>query len=79
LRMPGAVFAMLQTMDTNIPIWDWPRLSIALLRAILFDGIHAVTIPREAVTPWVTDAGAQVLLPNWDMILPMVRELFGLF
>ena len=79
LRVPSAVFAMLQTMDTNIPIWDWPRLSIALLRAILFDGIHAVTIPREAVTPWVTDAGAQVLLPNWDLILPMVREMFGLF
>ena len=79
LRVPGALFAMLQTMDTNIPIWDWPRLSIALLRAIFFDGIHAVAIPREAVTPWVTDAGAQVLLPNWDMILPMVRELFGLF
>jgi LCP family protein required for cell wall assembly len=79
LRVPGALIAMAQAIDTNIPIWDWPRLSIALLRAVLFDGIDAVTIPREAVTPWVTDGGAQVLLPNWELILPMVRELFGLF
>lgn len=79
LRVPGAMIALVQAVDTNIPIWDWPRLSIALLRAFLFDGINAVTIPREAVTPWVTDAGAQVLLPNWGVILPLVRELFGLF
>jgi LCP family protein required for cell wall assembly len=79
LRVPGAMIAMVQAIDTNIPIWDWPRLSIAMLRAVLFDGLHAVTIPREAVTPWVTDQGAQVLLPNWDLILPIVRELFGIF
>ncbi|HLD92706.1 MAG TPA: LCP family protein [Anaerolineales bacterium] len=79
LRVPGAMLALVQAVDTNIPVWDWPRLSIALLRAVLFDGINAVTIPREAVTPWVTNAGAQVLLPNWDLILPIVRELFGLF
>lgn len=79
LRVPGATFAMVQAIDTNIAIWDWPRLSIAMARAVLFDGIHAVTIPRDAVTPWVTNAGAQVLLPNWDLILPIVRELFGFF
>jgi len=79
LRVPGAMIAMVQAIDTNIPIWDWPRLSIALMRAVLFDGIDAITIPREAVTPWVTDAGAQVLLPNWDVISPIVRDLFGLF
>ena len=79
LHLPGAIFAMLQTVDTNIPFWDWPRLSIALLRAVLFNGIHAAAIPREAITPWVTDAGAQVLLPNWEIILPMVRDMFGLF
>lgn len=79
LRVPGAMIAMVQAIDTNIPIWDWPRLLIALLRAVIFDGITAVTIPREAVTPWITDAGAQVLLPNWDAIRPMVREMFGIF
>ncbi len=79
LHVPGAVLAMLQTVDTDIPIWDWPRLSVAMLRAVMFNGIHAVTLPREAVTPWVTDAGAQVLLPNWELILPLVREMFGLF
>ena len=79
LSVPGAMFAMVQAIDTNIPIWDWPRLSIALLRAVLFDGINAITIPREAVTPWITDAGAQVLLPNWDAIHQIILEMFGLF
>lgn len=78
-RIPGALVALVQTVDTNIPFWSWPRLLFVLLRAILFGGIDALTIPREAVTPWVTADGAQVLLPNWDMILPIVREMFGMF
>lgn len=78
-RIPGAMIALTQAVDTNIPIWNWPRLSFALLRAVLFDGIDAVVLPRESVTPWVTNAGAQVLLPNWDVILPLVQRLFGIF
>ena len=34
------------------------------------------TIAREMVTPWVTDQGASVLLPNWDQINPLVDEMF---
>lgn len=78
-RIPAALIALMQTMDTNIPFWNWPRLGVVMLRAVLFDGIHAVVLPRESVTPWVTEAGAQVLLPNWDAILPLVQNLFGIF
>lgn len=78
-RIPGAMIALTQAVDTNIPIWNWPRLGLAMLRAVLFDGIDAVVLPRESVTPWVTDAGAQVLLPNWNAILPLVKDLFGIF
>jgi LCP family protein required for cell wall assembly len=77
LRIPGAMIEMAQAVDTNIPVWSWPRLLFAMLRAVLFSGVDNVVLPREAVTPWVTDGGAQVLLPNWDLILPIVRDLFG--
>jgi LCP family protein required for cell wall assembly len=79
IRIPGALIEMVQAVDTNIPVWSWPRLVFAMLRAVLFGGIDNVVLPREAVTPWVTADGAQVLLPNWDLILPVVRELFGIF
>lgn len=79
LRIPGALIALNQAVDTNMPLWLWPRVGFVFLRAIVFDGLHAVTLPREAVTPWVTTGGAYVLLPNWDLILPVVREMFGLF
>lgn len=79
LRIPAAFVALHQAVDTNLPLWLWPRLAVVFLRAIVFDGLHAVTLPREAVTPWVTSGGAQVLLPNWELILPIVREMFGIF
>lgn len=79
LRIPGAMLALAQTVDTNIPVWAWPRLGIALTRGVLFDGLQAVVLPRTAVNPWVTADGAQVLLPDWNQILPLVREMFGLW
>jgi LCP family protein required for cell wall assembly len=79
LALPSATWQLAQAIDTNIPVWWWPRLAFALMRAILFDGVDAVVLPRIAVTPWLTAGGAQVLLPNWDEILPILRELFGLF
>ncbi|MEX2162604.1 MAG: LCP family protein [Anaerolineales bacterium] len=78
-RVPGALIEMAQAVDTNIPFWSWPRLLLALVRAVLFGAIDAVVLPREAVTPWITAGGAQVLLPNWDLILPITRDLFGVF
>ncbi len=79
LRVPGAMIALVQAMDTNVPVWDFPRIGVAVLRAIVFSGFDTRSIPREATTSWVTENGAQVLLPNWDLIGPLVREMFGLF
>jgi LCP family protein required for cell wall assembly len=79
LAIPGAIWQLAQAVDTNIPVWWWPRLVVGLVRAIAFDGVDAVVLPRTAVTPWLTEGGAQVLLPNWDQILPIVRQLFGIF
>ncbi len=79
LRIPGAMIALAEAVDTNLPMWLWPRYAFVFLRAIVFDGMHALTLPREAVTPWVTGGGAYVLLPNWNLILPLLQEMFGIF
>jgi hypothetical protein len=50
---------------------------LALIRASLSNTINSVTINREMVTPFTTDQGANVLLPNWDAINPVLLELLG--
>ncbi len=75
-RLPAVYAAILQSVDTNIPLPLWPRLGLALLRAGP-DGINNRTLTREEVTPWTTPGGANVLLPNWDKINPILMEMFG--
>jgi LCP family protein required for cell wall assembly len=79
LRIPGALIALHSAVDTDLPLWLWPRFAFVFARALLFDGFDSLVLPREAVTPWLTDQGAQVLLPNWELILPTVSEMFGIF
>ncbi|HZW03581.1 MAG TPA: LCP family protein [Anaerolineaceae bacterium] len=74
--LPAVFQAGLQAVDTNIPFWLWPRLGLAVLRAGP-DGIDSRTLNRDMVTPWLTPGGANVLLPNWDAIDPLVSEMFG--
>jgi LCP family protein required for cell wall assembly len=74
--LPGFAYAALQAVDTNIPIWQIPRLAFALVRVPLF-GIDSRVVSREMVVPFQTTAGAQVLAPNWDAINPILLEMFG--
>lgn len=75
-RIPAIATAFFNTVDTNLPVWEWPRLSLALVRAGR-DGIDMRTLTREMTRPFTTDGGAQVLGPNWDLIRPMIQEMFG--
>jgi LCP family protein required for cell wall assembly len=75
-RLPGAFWALTQVVDANIPVWQWPRLGFAFLRAVLF-GVDSRTITREMVTPFQTSGGAQVLAPNWEAINPLLVDMFG--
>jgi LCP family protein required for cell wall assembly len=75
-RLPAATAAFFSVVDTNLPPWEWLRMGFALLRTGKED-IDARTITREMVTPFVTSGGAQVLGPNWDIIRPMVDEMFN--
>lgn len=76
LRLPLVAAAGMQAVDTNLPVWHWPRIGLALLRAGA-DGIDSHTITRDMVSNSVTDYGAQVLIPNWERIRPLVQQLFG--
>jgi LCP family protein required for cell wall assembly len=77
--LPRLAASLLMLIDTDIPVWQWPRLSLALLRSTLpgGHGIQNSAITREMVTPFQTEAGAQVLAPNWPSIRPLLEEMFG--
>lgn len=63
-------------VDTDIPLWLMPRLGLAVLR-LGPEGIDTRVISREMVTPFITSEGADVLAPKWELILPLVAEMFG--
>jgi LCP family protein required for cell wall assembly len=75
IRLPFFLLSLTDVVDTDIPVWQWPRLGVAVLRAGL-TGLGNHTLDRDMVTPWITADGASVLLPNWERILPLVQEIF---
>ncbi len=75
IRLPTAMLAIQKTVDTNIPSWLWPRLGFAILRS-LPGGLDNRTLTRDEAVPSTTSSGANVLLPQWDKILPIVEEMF---
>ena len=76
IRIPAVVRTVLASVDTNVPWWQWPRLGLTLLR-VGPDGVDNRTIDRDMTTPFTTDLGANVLLPNWSLINPVLMEMFG--
>lgn len=74
--LPEFIFSLISVIDTNVPLWQLPRLIFALVRSVLF-GVDSQTITRNMVTPFQTSAGAQVLAPNWDAINPLLKDMFG--
>jgi LCP family protein required for cell wall assembly len=75
IRLPSVIVAFVESVDTNIPAYLWPRFGFSLLR-VGVDGIDNRTITREMVTPFITDYGANILLPRWDLINPVLYEMF---
>lgn len=75
-KFPRLLMALPNAVETNIPLWQLPRLGFAFVRASL-TGTDNRTITWEMVTPFITSGGAQVLNPNWDAINPLLLEVFG--
>ncbi len=76
-RWPGVIAGLSQAVQTNLPLYDWPRLGLAVLRAALTNSIDSHVLDRDYVTPYTTDLGANILLPNWDAIRPLIVDLFA--
>ena len=76
LKIPALLMALPNAIQTNIPLWQVPRLGFAFVRGTWL-GMDNRTIDWEMVTPYVTSGGAQVLLPKWDVINPVLDEMFG--
>lgn len=76
-RIPLVITTSLQALNTNLPFFEIPRLGVAMVRAIISDSINSQTITREMVYPTITADGANILLPNWEMINPLLMEMFG--
>jgi polyisoprenyl-teichoic acid--peptidoglycan teichoic acid transferase len=75
-RLPAVFVAATQAIDTNVPVWQWPRLAFALLR-VGPSGIDNRIISRDMVTPFITSGGADVLAPKWGAINPVLAQMFG--
>ena len=76
LRIPAILAALPQAVDTNISFSQLPAMALALMR-VGPGNIDSHTLPRADAPPYTTDAGAQVLLPRWDLIKPLVNQIFG--
>lgn len=75
-HLPQVLLSLTRIIDTNLPIWHWPRLMVALLR-VGTQGIESHIIQREMVTPYTTSGGASVLLPRWEIIHPFITSIFN--
>jgi polyisoprenyl-teichoic acid--peptidoglycan teichoic acid transferase len=75
-KWPQMALVGLNAVETDIPIYLWPKYAITLL-LVGMEGIDGRTITREMVFPFTTSGGAQVLEPRWDLINPVLLEMFG--
>jgi polyisoprenyl-teichoic acid--peptidoglycan teichoic acid transferase len=76
LRSPEIIRAVIESTETDVPVWLWPRLAVIVLLTGP-DEIDARNLTRDMITPFTTSGGAQVLLPRWDQINPVLMEMFG--
>jgi len=76
IHFPAVMAEVITAVDTNLPLWLWPRLGLALLRSGP-NGIDSRVISREMINPFTTSEGAQVLMPDWDKINPVLLAIFG--
>jgi LCP family protein required for cell wall assembly len=74
-RLPALLRTLPDLIDTDIPFWLWPRLGFSTLRAGT-EGLDTRVIGREMVIPFTTAGGAAVLAPNWEVINPVLLEMF---
>ncbi len=74
VRAPFILAAYQKTVDTNLSFWQLANTAMTVIR--LGPGkIESHVLPREDTTPAII-GGAQVLLPIWERINPLIDQLF---
>jgi LCP family protein required for cell wall assembly len=62
-RLPAAAAALATAVETDVPLWQWPRLALCLLR-VGPEGLDGRVLDRSMARGFTTADGAQVLAPN---------------
>jgi LCP family protein required for cell wall assembly len=75
-RLPAVFRAVMRHVDTNLGAVEMVQVAVTAVR-VGADGIEHRVIDRDMTQPWTTPTGGAVLLPRWEMIEPVVKDLFG--
>jgi LCP family protein required for cell wall assembly len=74
-RWPTVYAVVMTNVDTDLGFLDLILMAPTLLQ-VGPKGIERRVIDREMTQPWTTPTGGAVLLPRWEVIMPVVEELF---
>ncbi len=72
LLAPRVYNALQDAVETDLSFRDLVRLGLTWRRAGA-ENVEQIVIDRALTTPYRTVNGAAVLLPRWDLILPLVE------
>ena len=74
-RIPQVSIAAMRAITTNIPFYLWPRIAYSAIFSSV-TGFDMNSLDHNMVQGYITADGADVLLPNWDRINPLIEKLF---
>ena len=74
-RLPAVLDVLRTGVLTDVRVGDYPALW-SLVKAVGTGNVQTATL-ADASTPWITQAGAWVLLPDWSAIEATMARLFG--
>jgi LCP family protein required for cell wall assembly len=72
-RFPALLQAISSALETDMPVVRWGAIAMIAARS---PTIERAVIGESETQPFTTDGGAWVLLPNWDVINPILADLF---
>lgn len=74
-RIPGVITALSKSITMDIPVYLWPRVGYSVVFSAI-KGFDMHSLDHNMVQGWITNEGADVLLPKWELINPLVDKLF---
>jgi len=74
-QLPAVIHVVRDNLDTDLTARELLQLAPTLQR-VGAEGIEHRVIDREMTEPWTTPTGGAVLLPCWEVIHPLVQEMF---